>query len=245
MHDRDKTALVTGSSRGIGRAIAERLAMAGLSVVVNYNSNQAAAEDVVSKIEAAAGRAVAVKADVSDPAQLRGLFDSVDQHYGGLDVLVHNVGVARFSSIADATDEDYELMFATNTRPTFVALREAANRLRAGGRIVVISSGVTVISPPARGVYAASKAAGEQLVRVLAKEVGPRGITVNSVLPGMTRTDAMVALIPDEDAERMVVQTPLGRLGEPADIADVVAFLVSDQGRWITGQEIHAGGGIF
>lgn len=238
-----KVALVTGGSRGIGRAIAQRLAATGVSVVVNYRAQQEAANQVVATIEERGGRAVAVRADVTDPARLRALFDSAEQAYDGLDILVNNVGVGRFGPLAQATDQDYELHFATNTRATFMALREAANRLRDGGRIINVSTGITRTHRFGAALYAASKAAGEELALGLAQEVGPRGITVNSVLPGLTRdtgapqTEALV--------NEYVSQTPLGRVGEPDDIADLVTFLASDQARWITGQTIGAGGGRF
>ena len=238
-------AIVTGSSRGIGRAIAERLGGDGASVVVNYHSSQAAADEVVAKIEAAGGQAVAARADVSDPAQLRGLFKLAEERFGGLDILVHNVGTARFAPIGQAPDEDYDLIFDTNTRSTFVALREAANRLSDGGRVVVVSSGVTVTNRPGSGLYAASKAAGEALVRVLAKELGPRGVTVNAVLPGAVVTEATAAFRTEDAVKEVISLTPLGRIAEPRDIADVVAFLTSDDARWITGQTVHAGGGLF
>lgn len=233
-------ALVTGSSRGIGRAIARRLATDGADVVVNYRSDQSAADEVVADIEASGAKAVAVQADVADPRQLRSLFDAAENHFGGLDVLVSNVGVARFATIADASDEDFDLIFDTNTRATFVALREGARRIRDGGRIIVISSGAAVTVRAGGGVYAASKAAGDALVRTAAKELGPRGITVNSILPGATRTDALVG-----DVTERIAQTPLGRLGEPDDVADVAGFLASSDARWITGQTLHAGGGLF
>ncbi|MEV0698592.1 SDR family oxidoreductase [Saccharopolyspora sp. NPDC050389] len=241
----NRVALVTGSSRGIGRAIAERLGADGMSVVVNYRSDRAAADEVVAKIEAGGGRATAVPADVTDPAQLRALFDAAEQHFGGLDVLVNNVGTARFSPIAEASDEDFDVLFGTNARATFVALREAANRLRDGGRIVVISSGVTAVNRPGTGLYGAAKAAGDQLVRVLAKELGPRQITVNSVRPGATRTDALAAIQPEPVLEKIAAETPLGRIAEPGDIADIAAFLAPDDSRWVTGQVIDAGGGNF
>ncbi|MDA3646288.1 SDR family oxidoreductase [Saccharopolyspora indica] len=240
-----RSALVTGSSRGIGRAIAERLGADGLNVVVNYRSDRAAAEALVATIEAGGGRAVAAQADVTDPAQLRALFDFAEERFGGLDVLVNNVGTARFAPIAESTDADYDLLFGTNARTAFTALREAANRLRDGGRIVAISSGVTANHRPGTGLYGAAKAAVDQLVRVLAGELGPRGITVNSVRPGATRTDALLELQPEETLRRMAAETPLGRIGEPADIADLTAFLVSDDARWITGQVINASGGNF
>ncbi|WP_067676167.1 glucose 1-dehydrogenase [Nocardia miyunensis] len=238
-------AIVTGGSRGIGRAIAERLGADGAAVVVNYQSNRSAAEQVVDTIERSGGRGVAVRADVADPTQLRGLFDSAEERFGGVDTLVNNAGTARFAPIAEATDEDYELMFSLNTRTTFVALREAANRLRDNGRIIVISSGVTATHRPGSGLYSASKAAGEELVRILARELGPRGITVNNVLPGAIRTEALAAARSPELTAQVVASTPLGRIGEPGDIADIVAFLASDAARWITGETVHAGGGLF
>jgi 3-oxoacyl-[acyl-carrier protein] reductase len=240
-----KVALVTGSSRGIGRAIALRLAADGTCMVVNYRSDRQAADNLVAEIEANGAQAIAVQADVADSGQLRSLFDAAERSFGGLDILVNNVGTARFSAIAAASDEDFDVMFATNAKATFVALREAANRLRDGGRIVVISSGVTVANRPASGLYAASKAAGEHMVRALARELGPREITVNSVLPGATRTDVFANQQAAAIAAEFIARTPLGRIGEPADIADVVAFLTSASGRWITGQAIHAGGGLF
>jgi 3-oxoacyl-[acyl-carrier protein] reductase len=238
-------AIVTGSSRGIGRAIAERLGAEGAAVVVNYRSDRAAAEQVVATIEASGGQAVAAQADVADPAQLSGLFDIAEEHFGGLDILVNNVGTARFISIAEASDDDFDLMFTTNTKATFIALRAAANRLRDGGRIVVVSSGVTATHRPGSGIYAATKAASEELARVLAKELGARGITVNSILPGAVRTEALAAAPGTASIEQVISQTPLGRIGEPDDIADIVAFLTSDDARWITGQSLHAGGGLF
>ncbi|MEV5834539.1 SDR family oxidoreductase [Nocardia sp. NPDC052112] len=238
-------ALVTGSSRGIGRAIAERLGADGVAVVVNYLSDRTAAEQVVATIEAGGGQAVAARADVADPDQLIGLFETAEQHFGGLDILVNNVGTATFGPIADATDDEFDLMFATNTKATFIALRAAANRLRDGGRIVVVSSGVTATHRPGSGIYAATKAASEALARVLAKELGPRRITVNNVLPGAVRTEALAAARSPALTAEVIEQTPLARIGEPADIADIVAFLASPDARWITGQSLHAGGGLF
>ncbi|WP_409185072.1 SDR family oxidoreductase [Amycolatopsis sp. VS8301801F10] len=238
-------ALVTGSSRGIGRAIAERLGADGLSVAVNYRSDRDSAESVVAKIRADGGQAVALRADVTDDAELRGLFDRTEQEFGGLDVVVANVGIARFVPLAEASDDVFDLIFSTNLRPTFVALREAARRVRDGGRIVVVSSGVVPTARPGTGLYGAAKAAGDQLVRVLAKELGPRGVTVNSVLPGAVRTEALLADGPPGVVEYSAKQTPLGRIAEPGDIADIVGFLASDQARWVTGQTVHAGGGQF
>ncbi|MFI6025576.1 SDR family oxidoreductase [Amycolatopsis magusensis] len=234
-------AIVTGSSRGIGRAIAERLAADGARVVVNYRTDGDAAAEVVRTIEERGGQATAVQADVTDLPQLRRLFDAA----GEVDIFVSNVGVARFGPLAEVTDEQYDFLFDTNTRSTFYALREAARRVRDHGRIVVISSAVVVTNRPGTALYAATKAAGDQLVKVVAKELGARGITVNSVLPGAVRTDALAADGPPGVIEKSIAQTPLNRIAEPSDIADIVGFLASHDGRWITGQTLHAGGGQF
>ncbi|NKI40320.1 SDR family oxidoreductase [Streptomyces physcomitrii] len=240
-----RVALVTGASRGIGRGIAERLAADGARVVVNYRSDARAAAEVVSRVEESGGRAAAVRADLSRPAEVRHLFTAAEEAYGGVDILVGNAGLARFAPLAEVSDEDFELLFTVNARATFLLLREAARRLRDGGRFVLISTGATRTVRPASGVYAASKAAAEQLVATAAKELGPRGITVNSVLPGATRTEAMVAGADPDTLAAARRGTPLGRLGEPADIAAVVAFLASPDGGWITGQALGAGGGLF
>jgi 3-oxoacyl-[acyl-carrier protein] reductase len=216
-----------------------------VNVIVNYRSDRDAAEQVVATIEKSGGRAVAVRADVTDADELRDLFDAAERHYGGLDIVVSNVGIARFGPLAEFTDEDYELIFTTNTRATFRTLREAANRVRDNGRIVVISSVAAAMHGPNSAVYGASKAAGDALVRALAKELGPRGTTVNSVLPGAIRTDALIELRPADVIEAIAARTPLGRIGEPDDIAEIVAFLASDAARWVTGQALHAGGGMF
>ncbi|MER7451331.1 SDR family oxidoreductase [Nocardia beijingensis] len=238
-------ALVTGGARGIGRAIARRLAADGAEVVVNYRQNAAAAADVVAEIERAGGRAVAVAGDIADPERMTRLFDFAIDTFGGLDILVANAGTARFASLAETTPADFDRQFAVNARGTFLALREAARRLRDNGRIVVVSSGVTVTARPGTGAYGAGKMAAEHLVRVAAGELGARGITVNSVRPGATRTDALIERLGADAVARMPVTAPLGRIGEPADIAAVVAFLVSADGAWITGQHLNAAGGAY
>lgn len=237
-----KVAVVTGSSRGIGRAIASRLAADGMHVIINYKNDFDAAKDVASAIEKSGERATVVQADVTDPAQLRTLFQAAEQHYGGLDVFVHNAYGAAYSTIAEADDDDYDRTFSANARATFMALREAATRLRDNGRIVFISSSLTRTSnPPA--LYSASKAAGEQLVRTFAREVAARRITVNSVLAGLTDTDGLRATLglPTEEIARRI---PMGRIGRPEDVADVVGFLASDDARWVTGQSIAVDGGL-
>ena len=237
-------ALVTGGSRGIGAAIATRLAADGFSVLVNYHTDHQAAQQVVDDIVKQGGRAVAAQADVADAGQMKGLFERAVSMFGRLDVVVSNAGVGRSVPIAQASDADFDAVFATNTRGTFMALREASRWLSDGGRIVVISRAGL---PPSAGggLYAASKAAGDALVRAAAQEFGPRQITVNSVLPGATRTDMWAGRDHRVGGDSAVAaRTALGRLGEPKDIADVVAFLASDQARWITGATIAADGGL-
>ncbi|MGK5531843.1 SDR family oxidoreductase [Streptomyces sp. URMC 129] len=238
----DKVAVVTGSSRGIGRAIALRLAADGVRVVVNYRKTAGAAEEVAAAVEESGGRAAVVRADVTDPAQLRSLFDAAERHFGGLDVFVHNAYAFVQSPLADATDEDYEVSFSANARATFVGLREAATRVRDGGRIIFISSSVTRVGYPTTALYAASKAAGEQMVRTVAREVASRGITVNSLLAGQTLTDGFRETV-DDPPEVIARRIPMGRLGRPEDIADVVGFFASDASRWITGQSLAVDGG--
>ena len=246
-----KAALVTGASRGIGRAIAERLGRDGAGVVVNYYSNRAGADEraradeVVQAIEQSGGAAVAAEADVADAQQLRSLFDVGEQHFGALDIVVNNAAAWRFASIADATDEDFDMVFTTGARAAFMAMREAANRVRDGGRVVAIGAGLALMPRPGTGIYGASKAAVDHLVQVLAHELGPRQITVNSVLPGAVDTDALRDSMDSEARAGEIAVTPLGRIGKPGDIADIVAFLASDEGRWVTGQRIGAGGGMF
>lgn len=237
-----KAALVTGASRGIGRAIAERLGRDGAHVVVTYLGNAGKAEEVARGIEAGGSRAVAERLDVRDLADVRRLFADVIGRYGRLDILVNNAaGTNVFKPTAEMTEQEYDSMFGV-TRGAYFAMQEAAKHLSDGGRVVSVSTGGTVGSSPGGGAYTGSKAAVEQFTMALAKELGPRGITANTVLPGLTRTDGLV--LPEPVVEAMVGQTPLGRLGEPADVADVVAFLASDDARWVTGQHLRVAGGL-
>jgi 3-oxoacyl-[acyl-carrier protein] reductase len=238
----ERVAVVTGSSRGIGRAAALRLAADGAAVVVNARSGSAPASEVVEAIEASGGRAVFQAADAAEPAGIRALFDAAEGHFGGVDVLVLNAAGFARGPLAEAVDDDYRDTFGRNAHATFVALREAGRRMRDGGRIVFVSSAATRLSPPGEALYAASKAAGEHLVHGFAREVGPRGITVNAVLPGPTDTDGFAAA--GAPADVLVARTPLGRLGRPEDIADVVGFLASAAARWITGRSIVVDGGF-
>ncbi|UWE07913.1 SDR family NAD(P)-dependent oxidoreductase [Actinacidiphila bryophytorum] len=242
MYVEERVAVVTGGSRGIGLAVSQRLAASGLRVVIGSRGEEAA-ERAVARVGEAGGQAVAVRADVTEPASVRGLFDAAEDAYGRVDVWVNNAGTATMGPLEHATDEDFERHFAANVRGTFVALREAARRIRDHGRVVLISSALTVSPMPGAALLAASKAAGDQLARTLAWELGPRSVTVNSVLPGLTRTGVLDA-VPAQVVARDEARTPLGRLGEPEDIAEIVGFLASDAGRWVTGQTLHAAGGM-
>lgn len=237
-----KVAIVTGASRGIGRAIAERLAQEGASVVINYAHSADEAQKVVQAIASTGGRALAVQANVSQLEDIRRLFQVTVAQFGKLDIVVNNAGVAIYKPLAEATEQDFDTTFALNARGTFFSLQEAARQIGDGGRIVSISTAATAMGSPGGSFYAGSKAAVEQFSKSLAREIGDRGITVNVVSPGFTDTE-MLASNP-QYKEIGAKMSPLGRLGQPQDIADVVAFLVSDQGRWITGQNIEAGGGV-
>jgi 3-oxoacyl-[acyl-carrier protein] reductase len=236
-----KVAIVTGASRGIGQAIAERLAQDGASVVVNYVNSSAKAKEVIAGIEARGGQALALQADMSKVNDIRHLFQATVDHFGQLNILVNNAGLAIYKPVVDVSEEDFDATFTLNARGTFFALQEAARRMADNGRIVSISTGSTVSPSPTASIYAGSKAAVEQFTKALAKEIGGRGITVNAVSPGFTDTE-MLANNPLLK-EKGLKMSPLGRLGQPADVADVVAFLVSEEARWLTGQNIQAGGG--
>jgi 3-oxoacyl-[acyl-carrier protein] reductase len=239
-----KVAIVTGSARGIGARIARTLAGAGARVVVNYAGSQAAADQVVADIQSLGGEAIAVKADVSKVAEVTALFDAAVAQFGKVDILVNNAGIAIYKRIQDTTDDDFDRIFSINVKGVFTALREAATRLEDGGRIVNLSSSVTRLMLPTYGVYSATKAAVEQLTRVFAKEVGARGITVNSVSPGPTNTELFAAGKSEQAINRLASMTALGRIGEPEDIARVVLFLVGDDAAWVTAQNLGANGGF-
>ncbi len=239
-----KVALVTGASRGIGRAIAERLGRDGASVIVNYSGNLEAASETVAAVEKAGGKAIAVRADVGQVADVARLFDETIGHFGRLDILVNNAGSMFNKPLADVTEEEYDRIFAVNVKGAFFACQQAARRMADGGRIVNLSSSTTALMLPTYSAYVATKGAVEQFSRVLAKELGPRGITVNVVSPGPTDTDLFGQGKTEQDKQRFAQMAALGRLGRPEDIADVVAFLASDESRWITGQNLRANGGL-
>ena len=240
-----KVAIVTGGSRGIGAAIARRLGADGASVVVNYTRNEDAARQVVAQVESGGSKAAAIQADMGEEAQIAALFARAGEAFGRVDILVNNAGVSGGRALEDTDAAFYEEMFGVNVRGPLLAMRQAARQMGPeGGRIVNISSSITR-SPTAQwAAYAASKAALETLTACLAVELGPRGITVNAVAPGVTQTDMLQAVMPPDVQQQMVANTPLGRLGQPDDIADVVAFLCGHEGRWITGQTLVANGGL-
>jgi 3-oxoacyl-[acyl-carrier protein] reductase len=240
----NRVAIVTGASRGIGAAIARRLASDGLTVVVNYAGGADAAARLAAEIEKAGGRAVTSQADVSDPQAMRRMFDSAETAYGGVDVLVNNAGVMKLAPLAQFDDAAFDQTIAVNLKGAFNGMREAARRLRDGGRIVNLSTSVVGLYQPTYGVYAATKAAIEALTHVLAKELGPRRIAVNAIAPGPVATELFMAGKSDDDVKPIVGRTPLGRLGEPEDIARAVSFLVGPDGAWINGQVLRANGGI-
>ncbi|MGN6091796.1 MAG: SDR family oxidoreductase [Luteibacter jiangsuensis] len=239
-----KIALVTGASRGIGAAVAKRLAHDGFTVVVNYAGSAQAAENVVRDIESAGGQAISAQGDVSKVADVRRLFDTVEEVYGGMDVLVNNAGVMQLSPIAELKDEDYDRLFDINVKGSYNTMREAARRLRNGGRIVNFSSSVVGLLQPGYGPYAATKAAIEATTMVLARELRGREITVNAIAPGPTATDLFLNGKSEELVDRLAKLSPLERLGTPEDIAAAVAFLVGPDGGWINGQVLRANGGV-
>jgi 3-oxoacyl-[acyl-carrier protein] reductase len=240
----DKVAIVTGASRGIGAAIAERLAADGHTVVINYSGNDAPAEELARKIEQKGGTALTAKADVSDAEAVRRMFDAAEAAFGRVDVLVNNAGIMALAKIADADDANFDRQIAVNLKGTFNTLREAGKRLRDGGRIVNFSTSVVGLKLESYGVYAATKSAVETMTAIMSKEMRGRRITVNAVAPGPTATDLFLNGKSDELIERMAKMNPMERLGTPDDIAASVAFLVGPDGGWINGQVLRSNGGI-
>jgi len=238
-----KIALVTGSSRGIGRAMAERLSREGASVAINYVNNSNSAREVVAGIETAGGAAIALQGDVSKLEDIQGLFDQTIEHFGRLDVLINNAGIRISKNVADIKEAEFDRLFAINVKGTFFACQQAARRLSDGGKIINVSSAVTRMMLPGYSIYAASKGAVDQITRALAKELGGRNITVNAVSPGPVDTDLFRDGKSEEQIQQMAQMAALGRIGQVQDIADAVAFLASEAARWITGQSIHVNGG--
>ena len=244
MESQIKVAVITGASRGIGAAIAERLARDGFAVIVNYAGRTAEAEATVRRIESAGGKAVAVQADVGSIDGARRLFDAAQAHFGGVDVVVNNAGIMRLAPIGETSEADFDAQIATNLKGTFNMLREAAARLRDGGRIINLSTSVIGLNLPGYAAYAAGKAGVEALTRIMAQEMRGRGISVNAVAPGPTATDLFLDGKSPELVDQLARRAPLERLATPDDIAGTVAFLAGADGGWINGQVIRANGGI-
>jgi 3-oxoacyl-[acyl-carrier protein] reductase len=239
-----KVAIVTGASRGIGAAVAERLAADGLTVVINYSGDTKSAEALARQIEGRGGRALTAKADVVDPNAVCGMFDAAEAAFGGVDVLVNNAGIMKLAKIADSDDALFDQQIAVNLKGSFNAMREAAKRLRDGGRIVNFSTSVVGTKLETYGIYAATKAAAEIMTAILSKELRGRNITVNAVAPGPVATDLFLTGKSPELIDRLAKMNPMERLGTPEDIASTVAFLASPDGGWINGQVLRANGGM-
>lgn len=239
-----KTVIVTGGSRGIGRATSLLLAAHGWNVVVNYANNHDEAASVVAEIVARGGRANAVCANVSSASDMKEIFDQAEGAYGNVNALVNSAGIIRPSLIKDLDDAALTEQLDTNLRGTINAIREASRRLVDGGRIVSMSSTTLALNPPTYGIYNATKAAIEALTRVVAKELGVRRITVNAVAPGPVETELFVTGKSQAEIDRMAQAAPFKRLGQPQDIAEIVAFLLSDAAGWVNGQVVRANGGL-
>jgi 3-oxoacyl-[acyl-carrier protein] reductase len=241
-----KVAIVTGASKGIGAAVAKSLAASGASVVVNYASSKEGADKVVEAITAAGGKAVAVKGDVSKAPDARAVVDAAIKSYGRLDVLVNNAGIYEMKPLEEITEEHFHKTFDINVLGLLLVSKEAAKHLGKGGSIVNIGSGVTRLTPPGSAVYTATKGAVDAITGVLSRELGPKGIRVNSVNPGMVETEGThtAGFIGSSFQDWAVSGTPLGRIGQPQDIAGVVTFLATDDSGWLTGQVLLASGGM-
>ena len=241
-----KVAVVTGASKGIGAEIARRLAAEGAAVVVNYASSKAGADKVVADITGHGGKAVAVKGDVSKKADAAGIVEAAVTHFGRLDVLVNNSGVYEFAPIEQVTEESFHRQFDTNVLGLLLVTQAAVRHLKAGGSVINIGSGVSRVTPPNTAVYTATKGAVDAITGVLSKELGPKKIRVNSINPGLVDTEGARTLgaIGSEMEAGMVAQTPLGRVGQPGDIAAVAVFLASEDAGWLTGETLLATGGL-
>ncbi|WP_436774324.1 SDR family oxidoreductase [Yinghuangia sp. YIM S09857] len=240
----ERVAVVSGGSRGIGRAIAEALGGQGYAVVVGYASAADAAAEAVDAVTAAGGRAVAVRADVADEADAAAMFDAAEREFGGVDVVVNSAGRMALSPVADLDLADLDALYRTNVRGSFVMAREAARRVRPGGAVVTLSTSVVGLRFPGYAAYASGKAAVETMTQILAQELRGKDVTANVVAPGPTATDLFLDGKDQAVVDHLAKQPPLERLGTPGDIAEVVAFLASPAGHWVNGQVVRANGGI-
>ena len=241
---KNKVAIVTGSSRGLGKAVAKLLALNAANVVINYSSNKIQADEVVSEIVQSGGQAFAIQADISNPAEISKLFDQTIERYGQIDIVINNAGIMITKFTRDTSEEDFDRTFSINTKSVFFSMREAATKMADNGRIINISSSVTRVMFPTYGVYSASKAAVEQMTKVFAKEIGSRGITANTISPGPINTELFLQGKNEEAIQRIAGLTALNRIGETDDIAPVILFLASDESQWITGQNFGVNGGM-
>ena len=242
----DKVALVTGASKGIGAGIAKALARAGASVVVNYASSKSGADKVVDAIAKAGGKAIAEKGDVAQTAEAKKLIDTALKHYGRLDIVVNNSGVYEMKPIEEITDEHFHRQFNINVLGLLHVTQAAVPHLQEGASVINVSSVVSRLTPPGSAVYTGTKGAIDAITGVLARELAPRGIRVNAVNPGLVETEGThsAGIIGTDWEKGLIAQTPLGRTGQPDDIADVVVFLASDASRWMTGETLTASGGL-
>ncbi|WP_086824884.1 SDR family oxidoreductase [Allokutzneria sp. NRRL B-24872] len=239
-----RNAVVTGGSRGIGRAVVLRLARDGATVVFTYASNASAAAEVERAVAEEGGKAHGVQVDLSEPGSVARMFDAAAEHIDGLDILVNNAGTTIPKLLHELTEADFDLLFALNTKAVFEAVQHASRHMRDGGRIITVSTANVQLPLPTTSAYGASKAAAELITQVASRELGARGITANVVRPGATETDLLLASSTPEVRDLLTQFTPLGRMGQPSDVADVIAFLAGHDGRWLTGEILNATGGL-
>lgn len=241
---KNKTAIVTGSSRGLGKTIAKLLAFNGANVIINYSSNENQAKEVVSEIIQSGGQAYAIQADISNPVEITKLFDQTIEKYGKIDIVINNAGIMITKFTKDTSEEDFDKTFSINTKSVFFSMKESATKMADNGRIINISSSVTRVMFPTYGVYSASKAAVEQMTKVFAKEIGSKGITANTISPGPINTELFLQGKTEEVIQRIAGLTAFNRIGETDDIAPIILFLASDKSQWITGQNFGVNGGM-
>ncbi|MFS0660375.1 SDR family oxidoreductase [Niallia alba] len=240
----DKVAIITGASRGIGTTIAKELAQLGAKVIINYANSSDKAQEVVTNIVNNGGKAIAIQADVSKIKELERLFAETLQHYGKIDILVNNAGIMHTIPLNDVTEEEFDLHFSINVKGTYFACQQALKYMEQNGKIINFSTSVAGMMFPGYSLYTATKGAVEQITRQLAKELGPKGITINTISPGPTNTELFMNGKSPEQLENLKRLNAFGRFGETDDISKVVAFLASDDARWITGQTIRVNGGM-